>query len=55
MRQSVTLFRKILKFVEINWKHGVTRFSDDHSMCFSILRVSTHVTPVDVMTECVVQ
>jgi hypothetical protein len=22
------------RFVKINWKYGVTRFSDDHSMCF---------------------
>jgi hypothetical protein len=28
-------------------KYGVTRFSDDHSMCFSILRVPTHVTPCE--------
>jgi hypothetical protein len=44
IRQSATLFRKILN---INWKYGVTRFSDDHSMCFSILRVPTHVTPCE--------
>jgi hypothetical protein len=31
----------------------VTRFSDDHSMCFSILRVPTHVTPCNIYKNCI--